>query len=79
MLSFYFSYRLECFLAENCVDRDLRLMDFEIDEYDYSETQQFVLVCMGNRWGPICSNYGSGNSDVLCKQFGYDEGELTII
>ena len=54
-------------------------MDVEIEEYDYSETQQFVLVCMGNRWGPICSNDRKGNFEVLCKQYGYDEGELTII
>ena len=54
-------------------------MDVEIEEYDYSETRQFVLVCMGNRWCPICSNNRDDNIDTLCKQFGHDGGEFTLV
>jgi hypothetical protein len=55
----------------NCEDRDVRLLGTT-----GSEEEGFVLVCINQRWGPICNNYNEANTKTLCRQLGYTYGDV---
>ena len=62
-------------LTANCDDGDVRLL------LGSNERNGYVLVCINNRWRPICFHYRdateatTSNAKTVCHQLGYDGGK----
>ena len=62
------------FPTANCDDGDVRLL------LGSNERKGYVLVCINNRWGPMCHHYRDNteatmnNVKTVCSQLGYTGG-----